>query len=291
MCRTSQASAAHHNLAWELNNDARFEPVFGTFEQLIAEIDSLHPPLVCLSSEDFEYLHQRSDSLYRLRDCMLRAGYNVKIIVFLRPQADYSESLYAELTKHDLAISFPDFLKQILNSKVVVHRDIWRFAFDYNHLVDSFTAVLGPDAVHVRPYLSHMSADYLIRDFLSIICPHFDARYLDCPTAASKLNAKLNFAEVMHNLMTNKLKTHHTEIQQVISTLHDNRMSGSFDPLTLGELVKIYFRFLRPNRRMQMAHGVPVSCVSRCRFNEAIKAALGLGNGWRERRRIIKSLG
>src|SRR5579872_2086723 len=100
--RTGRAwtGSGHHNLAWEWNGDERFNPALGSWRNLLREIRSHDPPSFCLSSEDFEYLHRKPDALCRIRRDLNSIGYRVAIVVYLRPQADYAESLYAELVKH-----------------------------------------------------------------------------------------------------------------------------------------------------------------------------------------------
>jgi hypothetical protein len=78
-----------------------------------------------------------------LRDKPAGVGYDTKVIVYVRSQADYIESLYAELLKHDLTIGFVDFVQEIISTKSATHRKIWRFAFDYERLLDPFSAIFG----------------------------------------------------------------------------------------------------------------------------------------------------
>ena len=52
--RIELSSAAHHNVAWELGRDERYDRTLGTFETLLQEAAAADAPNICLTSEDFE---------------------------------------------------------------------------------------------------------------------------------------------------------------------------------------------------------------------------------------------
>ena len=79
-----RAGDGHHNLAWELNGDERYDPSFGSFDDLIDELRQAKPRAVLISSEDFEYLHLRPESLRNFRRRLSRLGYKTHVIVVLR---------------------------------------------------------------------------------------------------------------------------------------------------------------------------------------------------------------
>jgi hypothetical protein len=55
----------HHNIAWQLCGDFRFDPANGSLYDLVGELDRRRPPNVFLSSEDFESLYRRETQLAR----------------------------------------------------------------------------------------------------------------------------------------------------------------------------------------------------------------------------------
>src|ERR1700733_14558996 len=77
--RIELSSAAHHNVAWELGRDERYDRTLGTFETLLHEAAAVDAPNICLTSEDFELLHGDSAALERLRDGLLTIGYTPMI--------------------------------------------------------------------------------------------------------------------------------------------------------------------------------------------------------------------
>jgi hypothetical protein len=146
-----RAGDGHHNLAWELNGDERYDPTVGSFADLTNELRQTKPRAVLLSSEDFEYLHLRPESLRNFRRRLSRLGYKTHVLVVLRRPSEYLESLYVELRKHGLEEEFDDFLARALADGGVVFRG-WDFRVNYKQLVPSFAAVFGRRAVHVLRY-------------------------------------------------------------------------------------------------------------------------------------------
>jgi hypothetical protein len=169
--RLSPAFPGHHNIAHDLLGGKRADPSLGTFSDVLAEIADVCAPRVCLSSEDFEYLHIDPAAMIRLRDGLGRIGYRPVIILYVRAQNDYVEALFAELSKHRSVVGFDDFLAEILDEGIYRFDDGWVFRFDYTRIVEAFTAVFGSDAVIVRPYLNGGTAHALVRDFVELVDP------------------------------------------------------------------------------------------------------------------------
>lgn len=145
---------AHHNIAWGLVGDDRFEPGRGFLDELADEVRVLRPPLVFLSSEDFEYLGHSVDSLRVLRRWIRQLGYKPLVVVSLRDVAGYLESLYAELVRHGLIEDFDLFVRSALSARQVVFRG-WVFQLDYERLVASFAEVFGERSIVVIPFDGH----------------------------------------------------------------------------------------------------------------------------------------
>lgn len=141
----------HHNLAWELAGDERYDPAAGSLADLVAELAAAGPRAVVVSSEDFEYLHRRPERLATLRTGLESAGYAVRVLVVLREPAGYVESLYAELGKHGLTGSLDGFVEGALASGAVTF-GAWTFSLDYPTLVGAFAGAFGRRRVQVLGY-------------------------------------------------------------------------------------------------------------------------------------------
>jgi hypothetical protein len=146
-----RAGDGHHNLAWELNGDERYDPSFGSFDDLLNELRQAKPRAVLISSEDFEYLHLRPESLRNFRRRLSRLGYKTHVIVVLRQPPDYLESLYFELQKYGLEEEFDGFRGRALAEGGIAFRG-WDFRLNYNQLVPRFAAVFGRRAMSVLRY-------------------------------------------------------------------------------------------------------------------------------------------
>ena len=162
------SNAGHHNLAWELNRDPRFDPAAGTLQALLAELDAYKQPLAVLSSEDFEYLHCRPDALERLHEALLGIGYTPQIISYFRPRAEYARSLYVELRKHGLAATWNDYVQTILRDGEFRH-GAWVFQFRYGRLLRAFAEQFGSHNVFARAYRRAADPTDLLLDFMRIV--------------------------------------------------------------------------------------------------------------------------
>lgn len=149
---TGQFEAGHHNIAWGLAGDDRFDPDAGFLDELAEEIRDHRLPRVLVSSEDLEYLNDREDRLKLLYRWIRRLGYEPLVIITLRDEASYLESLYVELVAHGFFQSFDEFVEGALSDRRVVYRSVWDFRLDYEALVAGFTGVFGRRRVAVIRY-------------------------------------------------------------------------------------------------------------------------------------------
>ena len=71
----STRRAGTHNIAWELNADARYRPGFGTLAGLCEELKASPQAAAIISSEDFEYLYCDPRALEVLKAAFEGCGY------------------------------------------------------------------------------------------------------------------------------------------------------------------------------------------------------------------------
>ena len=152
-----------------------------------------------MSSEAFEYLHVREDALVALRDAIAGLGYRPRIVLYVRAQDDYAESLYTELVKHGSTTSFAEFLDGVIAHGIVRYGPGGAYRFDYTKLAERFASVFGADAVIVRRYRDAGTAGALVADF-------FDAVGVAAPTAGQPAvydNFRLTTGGVIRQLFAN----------------------------------------------------------------------------------------
>ena len=162
-------AAGHHNIAWELRNDQRFHPRFGTVSDLTAELRGVECQRVVLSSEDFEYLSQYPERLRFLDDELRELGYKRNYVVFLRNKRDYLFSLFCELRKHHgIDEDYQSLRKQVRTNGYVLVNNDWYFEFNYKRLRDTWTQCIGTNLACVN-YDQHLAKNGLNRIFLSTL--------------------------------------------------------------------------------------------------------------------------
>ncbi|MEA5390971.1 hypothetical protein VB738_06815 [Cyanobium gracile UHCC 0139] len=117
---TLSATSGHHNLAFQLAGDSRYDPALGGLSELVAELrlasNLPHPRRAVISSEDFCCLVEKPDGLHRLESTLRREGHTVTWVMFLRRADDYSESLYTTLWGCGVRprFGYPGFVLSIL---------------------------------------------------------------------------------------------------------------------------------------------------------------------------------
>lgn len=144
-------NGGHHNIAWELNGDAGYDPALGSLADLAAELQATTLNSVLLSSEDFEFWYLRPDLLAQIKNVAEEAGFAVEVLLVLRPVTEYVESLYKELLKHGLSESRKTFVETIAATGAYPFKErVYRF--DYAEMVAGFEASFGADHVYVLEY-------------------------------------------------------------------------------------------------------------------------------------------
>jgi hypothetical protein len=251
----------HHNLAWELNGDERYDPAVGSFADLTSELRQTEPRAVLLSSEGFEYLHLRPENLRNFRRRLTRLGYKTHVVVVLRQPSDYLESLYFELRKHGLEEEFDGFLARALAEGGVVFRG-WDFRVNYKQLVQSFAAVFGRRAVHVLRY-----------DPIDSVAPLLDAcgRLLTLPLSPiagwERFNRRLSVVGASTGGPSDRdgLPSAKAEVQSLTPLTEVERDVMHAFRRSVNDLVRRYpppsDRWLSRRRRPLEAHASPNACI------------------------------
>jgi hypothetical protein len=159
--------AGHHNVAWELIGWEKFDPALGTLEGLSAELAACGYPSACISSEDFEFLHNRPQDMRRLNDAIRSAGYEPRIVMYVRPQVEYCESAYAKIREQGFDLDFTSYVAEVLREGTSSG-----ILFDYDALLARFAAVFGAATLIPRAFLPSPDGVALIGDFMHVLSPN-----------------------------------------------------------------------------------------------------------------------
>jgi hypothetical protein len=293
--RTDHASAGHHNIAWELGHNPQFHPGAGTFADLINEVAVCGAQTVCISSEEFEFLYEDRHALSLMRDAFATIGYETRIILYLRPQADYLESLYAEIVKA-WDVGFDEFFETILATGG--YRFIWskydqtfralesclptltgmRSQFAYDDLAGAFGDVFGDANVIVRAYRSSCSSAALLREFLDILAPgKIPLRRLHQP---ERMNRSMGFCDVIA-ARAGRLRCERR---------HRIPARQRFDPLSLLDLIRIGVCFARSNELLAARFGVRVGAATWGTVVRELTATVLRDRGSMHRKQFFRAL-
>lgn len=147
----------HHALAWYLSGEKFDEPSLSRFTSIAFESEISDNLDIIVSSEVFFYFGQREDLIRSLLS--LFAGREVFVVVYLREQADFLNSMYVETLKdlyfggsigffaeHRLQVDCDNYhellrkWRELLNDRLIVR------PFGGNSVQD-FSGLLGIDAV------------------------------------------------------------------------------------------------------------------------------------------------
>ncbi len=120
---------AHHNIAWQIARDRWFDPLYGTLDDVAREIVAF-PGNAVLSSECFETLLDRADGFAPLLAHPLLRGHRKVLLLYVRNQVEYLESLAAELLRHGEGQEIASLLRTVLRHRWLRWHE-WGFAFDH----------------------------------------------------------------------------------------------------------------------------------------------------------------
>ena len=167
--KTKRFPYAHHNFAWEINKDKRYEPTeHDQWDSLYKEIDSKKSDVTIVSSECFNE-NFGAEEIKVLRNKLIR--YQTKIVIYLRRQDIWYQSIYKQWIKSGKSDrSFKEFV-DILDKQE---------KGDYYQLINLWGKYFGKDNIIVKIYKEKHSPKWLIEDFLSIFKINIEFKAQKC---------------------------------------------------------------------------------------------------------------
>ncbi len=170
---TFEETSGHHNLAFELLGDSRYDPTRGGLQELIEELAQQHTSKAVVSAEDLEYLVNQPGLLARLEDALLASGHTISYLMFVRRADQYAESLFATLRGCGVRpwLGFFGYTLQILLkgryqfSKPGRHLT---YIFDYPHFARQWRKIARAP-LHIYNFEQAVETQGVIASFLSLI--------------------------------------------------------------------------------------------------------------------------
>ena len=152
---------AHHNIAHEVDRHWLFNAHEGTLDELKEEIKNF-PGDIIISSELFETIITRPESFGFLKNLAHFANKKLTIIVYLRNQILYAQSLYLELLNYEFSKEYLAYADEILTHGCIKCRGLTH-QFDYERVLNSWKQVPGVDVI-ARNYHA-LSSGSVVTDF------------------------------------------------------------------------------------------------------------------------------
>jgi len=243
------ALSAHHSAATKL---ARDEPNNEPLDALLDQLRRSDLTSAVLSSENFELLYNVPKTLERLAALVRLCGYNCRIILYVRDQHRYVESLYAELVKHWIYHGFDSYFQKILNNGHLTF-DWWSCCFEYARLADCFANIFGLDNVNVRPYPAGQDDAWILRDFLSVITD--GKATINVNEEARRYNGSISFMSVLQHLYASAAEDQSipdplTLVQKTLKPGEDALLDLPFEIMDTVDEIRLADRLQRDNLRL-----------------------------------------
>nr|QOL00440.1 hypothetical protein [uncultured organism] len=255
----------HHNIAFELAGDERYDPALGTLADLCRELEAAPDERVYISSEGFGFLHDRDDRMHMLQGALAGAGFCPKAVVYLRPQADYLEALYGTLIRHGYARSFSQCLSEALDSGVVRASAVRSYQCEYDVLLTRATRIFGAPNIVVRAYRTMDEKSWLIDDFFAATGHSRGAGYAE----PGFHNVRRAGSQIARELVANVGRGISSTVAHRLAHLETAEarpgVDAAFRALTADDRERIGRRFAPGNERVRHAWGIAIDAAGRSR--------------------------
>jgi hypothetical protein len=285
--------SGHHNIAWEFTGDTRYDPNQGTLSDLLAELSSVGALRACVSSEDFEYLYRNPSALRTLRSRLNEGGYAVKVLFYLRPQAEYAESVYTEAVRHGFSLDFLEFLELFAAGRYEQSP-----ISNYSVLLDPFAGVFGADNLIVRRFRNSNEPNQILTDFLSQMLPDFDFWRGNYRVSSFRENVSIPFSQIVQLFLRNNLAESSSSVLidpvELAKSVDAHAkgyqyLSGPFDAVDLKDVVTRFWRLGLSNLRLLWTYQVFVPVVSGRALGKDLWTLLGFNSDSRRRKLLIRA--
>jgi hypothetical protein len=164
--RVGSGTVAHHNLAWQISRDRRYNSGFGGVEDLTNELRAFDGTAI-VSSEDFESTLGRPELLEPLVQCALDVRKELVLVLYVRNQVSYFESLFQEMLNYGFGEECMLLFDELLKYRRLRMKD-WVFHFDYLRIVNDLIISTPSARVILRNYHTLLQ-NSLVADFMSLI--------------------------------------------------------------------------------------------------------------------------
>jgi hypothetical protein len=156
--------SGHHNFAWQILRHRRFDPTRPDPGRLAEEADGFDGDII-LSSEFLECLLTSNGTIEPLRTLARRMSRSLVLVIYLRNQIAYAETLFLELIKHGIGTDYERHADEILQTgnrrfEEAVH------CFDYQRALAPLRA--STDATIILRNYHDLGPGGIVADFAAL---------------------------------------------------------------------------------------------------------------------------
>jgi hypothetical protein len=170
-----QFGYGHHNIAWQITRDRRFLSAAGTIDDLANEVAQFDGDVI-LSSEDFESVIDDPECFAPLRLHPALRDREFTLVVYVRNQVTYAESLFLELIHHGMGDEFARFVQPVFYDRKIRLQE-WTYQFDYAHIYAQWST--RRDSRLVMRNYHQLDGGSTVADFIDLVCPEVPQHVLD----------------------------------------------------------------------------------------------------------------
>jgi hypothetical protein len=262
-----QVQIGHHRLPAQLRGSADPTPLL---DALRTELSASKSPIAVISSEELSPLATRPDLLDTLAEMFRASGYTVNVLVYLRPQAAFAESMYGERVRIGRPPTVTQFVNAVLELGGFGHDGRLMIPCEYTELLRPFAERFGAENIIARPYPGRSDPMALHRDFMQVLStlhPPFNSPRIKLQIAQPSINESFAFSQFLETAYahthagapaTDLLASVHAAYPRVSRDLFFER----FSLFSREETLAFLERFGPDNQRLERAYGTQLPFTS-----------------------------
>jgi hypothetical protein len=241
---------AHHNIAYEIDRHWLFLPYGGAFEALAEEAKSFAGNVI-VSAEAFESALTEPEGFLPFQSLAQETGRRLTMVIYLRDQLSYCESLYLELLKHGERREFRRHVEEILETGILRSRET-AHQFDYQRTLSKWAQLPHVDVI-LRNYHA-LAGGSILSDFAQIT--GLDG-ILHARSGKEKVNQRDTTATSLALFYGNRVERKPTPLESCrISLITQSRSRLTSSATTRRRFIE---RFHASNLRLCEAWGLPIA--------------------------------
>jgi hypothetical protein len=196
--RMEENPFGNHALPWHILTPDKTETALAEF---VGEMRTNTADTMFVTAEDFSLFYALPQPLETLAKAVRLADREPKILVYLRPQAAYAESMYVERVKHGYVVTVSEYVKQCLERGAYTDPGIFTaIEFKYSRFLEPWVRAFGRENVIIRNYEAGKPSEFIFGSLLSVLAdfaPEARSSTSHLRIAQMRPNESLNYAQLL----------------------------------------------------------------------------------------------